>query len=137
MFRFHSVTGPYAEAIFINELGYGAESVVHSKPLPDFGGLHPDPNLTYAKSLVDALKASPNLEFGAAYDGDGDRNMILGQSATFVQPGDSLAIIAVNLKVIPYFQKRNVKGVARSMPTSQAVDRLGSFIVNVIVLSLL
>ena len=123
LYSVSTVTGPYAEAIFVNELGYSPESVIHSKPLPDFGGLHPDPNLTYAKSLVDALKASPNLEFGAAYDGDGDRNMILGQSATFVQPGDSLAIIAANLNAIPYFQKRNVKGVARSMPTSQAVDR--------------
>ena len=107
----------------MSELGYSSDSVVNSKPLPDFGGLHPDPNLIYAKELVDALKAKPSLEFGVAYDGDGDRNMILGQSATFVQPGDSLAIIAANLNVIPYFQKRKVKGVARSMPTNQAVDR--------------
>lgn len=123
MFRI-AVTGPYAERIFVQELGYSTESVIKSKPLPDFGGLHPDPNLTYAKDMVDTMKATTTLQFGAAFDGDGDRNMILGSEGFFVQPGDSLAVIAAHLKLIPYFQKRDVKGVARSMPTSKAVDRL-------------
>ncbi|CAG7836456.1 unnamed protein product, partial [Allacma fusca] len=120
----NGVTGPYAERIFVEELGYSPESVIKSKPLPDFGGLHPDPNLTYAKDMVDTMKTSQNLQFGAAYDGDGDRNMILGQAGAFVQPGDSLAIIAANLQSIPYFQKTGITGVARSMPTSCAVDRV-------------
>jgi len=90
-------------------------------PLPDFGGLHPDPNLTYAHSLVEKMY-SGEYDFGAAFDGDGDRNMILGKKF-FVNPSDSLAIIAANAHVIPYFSN-GLKAVARSMPTSGAIDRV-------------
>ena len=90
--------------------------------LSDFGGGHPDPNLTYAADLVQAM-AEGDIAFGAAFDGDGDRNMILGAKAFFVTPCDSLAVIANNLECIPYFQKNQVNGYARSMPTSAALDR--------------
>ena len=90
------------------------------KPLPDFGGGHPDPNLTYAHSLVEAVEKN-NIAFGAASDGDGDRNMIYGKGA-FVTPSDSVAIIADWAESIPYFKKGGVKGLARSMPTSKAID---------------
>jgi len=119
----HGVTGPYAKRIFCQELGAPAESVVNGIPLPDFGGHHPDPNLTYAADLVKALEAG-EYGFGAAFDGDGDRNMILGHKAFFVTPSDSLAVIAANMECIPYFQKTGVKGYARSMPTGMAVDRV-------------
>ena len=89
--------------------------------LPDFGGGHPDPNLTYAADLVDGMSNRDGL--GAAFDGDGDRNMILGGNAFFVTPCDSLAVIANNLDCIPYFQSNPCKGYARSMPTSGALDR--------------
>lgn len=114
------VTGPYATAIFQNELGLPSSSLQNCQPLPDFGGGHPDPNLVYAHSLVEAVDKE-NIHFGAASDGDGDRNMIYGAN-TFVSPGDSLAIIAHHAKKIPYFQKQGVYGLARSMPTSGAVD---------------
>ena len=91
-------------------------------PPSDFGGGHPDPNLTYAADLVQAM-AKGDIAFGAAFDGDGDRNMILGAKAFFVTPCDSLAVIANNLECIPYFQKNQVNGYARSMPTSAALDR--------------
>ena len=91
-------------------------------PSSDFGGGHPDPNLTYAADLVQAM-AKGDIAFGAAFDGDGDRNMILGAKAFFVTPCDSLAVIANNLECIPYFQKNQVNGYARSMPTSAALDR--------------
>ncbi|KAK6354764.1 Phosphoglucomutase-2 [Orbilia brochopaga] len=116
----NAVTGPYATRIFVEELGLPADSVVHSTPLPDFGGLHPDPNLTYAHDLVESVDRE-NIPFGAASDGDGDRNMIYG-AQTFVSPGDSLAIIAHYADLIPYFKKQGVYGLARSMPTSGAVD---------------
>ncbi|KAH0950242.1 hypothetical protein HN011_009188 [Eciton burchellii] len=119
----NGVTGPYVRRIFNAELGIDNTNLVNTKPLEDFGGLHPDPNLTYAKDLVNAMKEGP-YDFGAAFDGDGDRNMILGKGAFFVTPSDSLAVLGANLKLIPYFQKTDVKGYARSMPTSAAIDRV-------------
>lgn len=116
----HGVTGPYGKAIFEKELGLSASSTQNCVPLEDFGGGHPDPNLTYARSLVDAVDKN-GIQFGAASDGDGDRNMIYGANS-FVSPGDSLAIIAHHAKLIPYFKKHGVHGLARSMPTSGAVD---------------
>lgn len=120
----HGVTGPYGKALLVEQFGLPATSVQNVVPLPDFGGGHPDPNLTYAKSLVDAV-AAEGLSFGAASDGDGDRNMVLGAAGTFVNPSDSVAIIADwATKAIPYFSQSGVKGLARSMPTSGAVDRV-------------
>ncbi|EWC47339.1 phosphoglucomutase [Drechslerella stenobrocha 248] len=116
----NAVTGPYATRIFVEELGLPASSVVHATPLPDFGGLHPDPNLTYAHDLVETVDRE-GIPFGAASDGDGDRNMIYGARA-FVSPGDSLAIIAHYAELIPYFKRNGVFGLARSMPTCGAVD---------------
>lgn len=116
----HGVTGPYGVDIFEKELGLPASSTQNCTPSPDFGGGHPDPNLVYAHSLVEAVDKN-NIQFGAASDGDGDRNMIYG-ARSFVSPGDSLAIIAHHAKLIPYFQKQGVHGLARSMPTSAAVD---------------
>ncbi|CAG8446726.1 13199_t:CDS:2 [Acaulospora morrowiae] len=116
----HGVTGPYSERIFVEELGLPRSSIQNCVPLPDFGGGHPDPNLTYAHSLVERVEKE-NINFGAASDGDGDRNMIYGKGA-FVTPSDSVAIIAAHAEVIPYFQKTGVKGLARSMPTSAAID---------------
>ncbi|GFW67155.1 phosphoglucomutase-1 [Trichonephila clavipes] len=119
----HGVTGPYAKRIFIDELGAEVNSVVNGVPLEDFGGHHPDPNLTYAADLVNAMKVG-DFDLGAAFDGDGDRNMILGKKAFFVCPSDSLAVLANNLECIPYFKKSGIKGYARSMPTAGAVDRV-------------
>lgn len=117
----NGVTGSYVQEIFVNCLGASKDGVVHTTPLPDFGGLHPDPNLTYAKDLVDAVR-SGDYDIGAAFDGDGDRNMIIGRNAFFVTPSDSLAVIAHYLECIPYFKKNGVTGLARSMPTASAVD---------------
>jgi len=120
----HGATGPYAEKIFLEELGCNKSSCIKTNVLPDFGGGHPDPNLTYAADLVEAM-AKGEHGFGAAFDGDGDRNMILGQNAFFVTPCDSLAVLANNMEHIPWFQAKGKKGgVARSMPTSGAVDRV-------------
>ncbi|KAI0464530.1 hypothetical protein LJB42_002145 [Komagataella kurtzmanii] len=116
----NGVTGPYGKSIFIDELGLPESSIQNCVPKADFGGLHPDPNLTYAKTLVDRVDKE-NIAFGAASDGDGDRNMIYGAS-TFVSPGDSVAIIAEHAESIPYFKKLGVHGLARSMPTSGALD---------------
>ncbi|KAI9802965.1 MAG: hypothetical protein M1825_002198 [Sarcosagium campestre] len=116
----HGVTGPYAIAIFEKELGLPTRSTQNCIPSNDFGGGHPDPNLTYARSLVTAVDER-GVHFGAASDGDGDRNMIYGAN-TFVSPGDSLAIIAHHAKLIPYFRKQPPFGLARSMPTSGAID---------------
>ena len=116
----HAVTGPYAQEIFINRLGAPAESIMNCVPLPDFGGGHPDPNLTYAHELVDIIYGQNAPDFGAASDGDGDRNMILGKGF-FVTPSDSLALIAANAKMVKGYSK-GIAGVARSMPTSGAVD---------------
>ncbi len=116
----HAVTGPYAAEILERRLGAAAGTVVNGTPLPDFGGGHPDPNLTYAHDLVEALAADDAPDFGAASDGDGDRNMILGRR-WFVSPSDSLAILAANATLAPGYAG-GLAGVARSMPTSQAAD---------------
>ncbi|MEL7350032.1 MAG: alpha-D-glucose phosphate-specific phosphoglucomutase [Cyanobacteria bacterium P01_A01_bin.116] len=118
----HAVTGPYAKAIFEQALGAKAGTVTNGEPLEDFGGGHPDPNLVYAHDLVETMFADSAPDFGAASDGDGDRNMILGNNF-FVNPSDSLALIAANAKLVPGY-KDGLSGVARSMPTSQAADRV-------------
>jgi len=116
----HAVTGPYAQDIFIKRLGAPADSIMNCVPLPDFGGGHPDPNLTYAHELVEIIYGKNAPDFGAASDGDGDRNMILGKGF-FVTPSDSLALIAANAKMVKGYAQ-GIAGVARSMPTSGAVD---------------
>ncbi|KAH6828207.1 phosphoglucomutase [Perilla frutescens var. hirtella] len=119
----HAVTGAYAKPIFVEKLGASPESILNGVPLEDFGHGHPDPNLTYAKDLVNIMYGENGPDVGAASDGDGDRNMILGRGF-FVTPSDSVAIIAANAeKTIPYF-KAGPKGLARSMPTSGALDRV-------------
>ncbi|MEL7067368.1 MAG: alpha-D-glucose phosphate-specific phosphoglucomutase [Cyanobacteria bacterium J06581_3] len=118
----HAVTGPYAKQIFEQALGAKAGTVTNGEPLEDFGGGHPDPNLVYAHDLVETMFAKDAPDFGAASDGDGDRNMILGNNF-FVNPSDSLALIAANAKLVPGY-KDGLSGVARSMPTSQAADRV-------------
>jgi phosphoglucomutase len=120
----HAITGPYAKRILVDMLGAPEDSVINAVPLEDFGGHHPDPNLAHAQELAE-LMFSPNAPtFGAASDGDGDRNMITG-SNIFVTPSDSLAIMAANAQTIPAYAK-GLSGVARSMPTSQAVDRVAA-----------
>lgn len=118
----HAVTGPYAIEILEKRLGAPAGTVINGIPLPDFGGGHPDPNLTYAEQLVTELFSDDAPDFGAASDGDGDRNMILGKQF-FVTPSDSLAILAANAQYIPAYTS-GITGIARSMPTSQAADRV-------------
>ena len=119
----HAVNGPYAKAILEDRLGAPAGTVVNGTPLPDFGGGHPDPNPVYAAELVAALADSRSgLSFGAASDGDGDRNMIVGRGFV-VSPSDSLAVIAANHALVPGYAA-GLAGVARSMPTSCAVDRV-------------
>ncbi|MEG3641543.1 alpha-D-glucose phosphate-specific phosphoglucomutase [Magnetococcus sp. PR-3] len=118
----HAVTGPYAREILENRLGAPAGTVLNGVVKADFGGGHPDPNLTYAKDLVEQLWAEDAPDFGAASDGDGDRNMILGRQF-FVTPSDSLAVLAENGTCAPGYA-RGIAGVARSMPTSQAADRV-------------
>ncbi|PJA33612.1 MAG: alpha-D-glucose phosphate-specific phosphoglucomutase [Zetaproteobacteria bacterium CG_4_9_14_3_um_filter_53_7] len=118
----HAVTGPYATTIFEEMLGAPAGTVMNGVPKTDFGGGHPDPNLTYAHELVDVLYGEDAPDFGAASDGDGDRNMILGNHF-FVTPSDSLAVIAANAELIPGY-KGGIAGIARSMPTSGAADRV-------------
>ena len=133
------IAGPYARRIFGQELGVPAEALRNCNPLPDFGGHHPDPNLTYAPELVatmglrrdgtavdpgEAKDAAATPAFGAAADGDADRNMILG-ARFFVTPSDSVAVIAANASAIPFFRDQGgVKALARSMPTSMALDRV-------------
>lgn len=116
----NAVTGPYAKRIFEKMLGAKEGSVIHDTPTPDFGGLHPEPNLVYAKHVVDMAYSENGPDFAAASDGDGDRYMILGHKF-FVNPSDSLAILADYLEEIPYYKGR-MYGVARSMPTSTALD---------------
>ncbi len=116
----HAVTGPYAKYILEYMLGAKSGSVINAIPKEDFNNGHPDPNLTYAKELVDIMYSDNAPDFGAASDGDGDRNMILGKGF-FVTPSDSLAIITDNHKLIPYYAG-GISGVARSMPTSAACD---------------
>ncbi len=118
----HAVTGPYARDILERRLGAPAGTVINAVPLEDFGGGHPDPNLTYAPELVDMLFGDDAPDFGAASDGDGDRNMILGRRF-FVTPSDSLAVLTANARLVPGYRD-GLAGVARSMPTSEAVDRV-------------
>ena len=122
----NAVTGPYAKQIFEKLLGADEGSVIRGECLPNFGGGHPDPNLVHAKQLVDLMydteETGQTPNFGAASDGDGDRNMIMGDYF-FVTPSDSLAIIAANAHLIPAY-KNGLKGIGRSMPTSQAPDRV-------------
>ncbi len=120
----HAVTGPYAKALFEGRLGAPAGTVVNGEPLPDFGGGHPDPNLTYAHDLVEELFGPDAPDFGAASDGDGDRNMVLGRHF-FVNPSDSLAVLAANATLAPGYAT-GLAGIARSMPTSAAADRVAA-----------
>jgi phosphoglucomutase len=120
----NAITGPYAVEIFENRLGAAPGSVVHANPLPDFGGMHPDPNPTWAHDLMAAMMGDGAPDFGAASDGDGDRNMILG-AGVYVSPSDSLAVLAANAHLAPGYAG-GLKGVARSMPTSAAVDRVAA-----------
>ena len=119
-----AITGPYAKSILVDILGASPESVINAEPLEDFGGHHPDPNLAHAHELAERMFSVDAPTFGAASDGDGDRNMITG-SNIFVTPSDSLAIMAANAHLIPAYSK-GISGVARSMPTSQAVDRVAA-----------
>ncbi len=119
----HAVTGPYAHRILEQRLGASEGTVINGQPLADFGGGHPDPNQAHAKELMDLVYArNSQVDFGAASDGDGDRNMILGKHF-FVTPSDSLAVLAANAHLIPAY-RQGITGVARSMPTSQAADRV-------------
>lgn len=118
----HAITGPYATRILQDILGAPEGSVINATPLEDFGGHHPDPNLAHAKELAELMFSADAPDFAAASDGDGDRNMILGDNI-FVTPSDSLAIIAANAQLVPGYAT-GINGVARSMPTSQAVDRV-------------
>jgi phosphoglucomutase len=118
----HAVTGPYATRILEELLGAPAGTVVNGTPSPDFGGGHPDPNLVYAKELYDLMMSPDGPDFGAASDGDGDRNLIIGKNR-FVTPSDSLAILAANAHLAPGYAG-GIAGIARSMPTSAAADRV-------------
>ncbi|HEY0283637.1 MAG TPA: alpha-D-glucose phosphate-specific phosphoglucomutase [Rhizomicrobium sp.] len=120
----HAITGPYAHDIFEKRLGAPAGTVMNGTPLPDFGGGHPDPNLVHAHDLVAIMNGPGAPDFGAASDGDGDRNMILGRRF-FVSPSDSLAVLAANARLVPGYAE-GLAGVARSMPTSLAVDRVAA-----------
>ena len=117
-----AVTGPYAVEIFENRLGMPQGTVRNATPLPDFGHHHPDPNLVHAKELYDRMMAEDAPDFGAASDGDGDRNLIIGRHC-YVTPSDSLAVLAANAHLAPGYAK-GLKGIARSMPTSGAADRV-------------
>jgi phosphoglucomutase len=117
-----AVTGPYAIEILENRLGAAKGTCVNATPLPDFGGMHPDPNPTWAKALMDEMFGADAPDFGAASDGDGDRNMVVGRGI-YVSPSDSLAVLAANAHLAPGYAK-GLKGVARSMPTSAAADRV-------------
>jgi phosphoglucomutase len=125
----HAVTGPYAVEILERRLGAPPGTAVNAEPKPDFGGHHPDPNPTHATELIAALAASDGPDFGAASDGDGDRNMVVGKSVGngggVISPSDSLAVLAANARLVPWF-KDGLPGVARSMPTSRAVDRVAA-----------
>lgn len=120
----HAVTGPYAREILVRRLGVDAASVFNATPLEDFGGHHPDPNLVHAKMLYDLMMSPDAPDFGAASDGDGDRNLIIGKGI-FVTPSDSLAMLAANAHLAPGY-KGGLKGIARSMPTSGAADRVAA-----------
>lgn len=118
----HAVTGPYAQRIFVEQLGAPLNSIQNASPLEDFGGGHPDPNLIYAKPLVDLAMSDRSPDLCGASDGDGDRNMILGRGI-FISPGDSLAMLAANLHLLPGYRS-GLAGVARSMPTCRALDKV-------------
>jgi phosphoglucomutase len=118
----HAVTGPYAKEILVRRLGADPAMVLNATPLEDFGGHHPDPNLVHAKALYDTMMGANAPDFGAASDGDGDRNLIIGKGV-FVTPSDSLAMLAANAHLAPGY-KGGLKGIARSMPTSGAADRV-------------
>ncbi|MBO0906026.1 alpha-D-glucose phosphate-specific phosphoglucomutase [Jiella sonneratiae] len=118
----HAVTGPYATEILVNRLGAPADSVVNAVPKEDFGGGHPDPNAVHAADLIAHLMAADGPDFGAASDGDGDRNLIVGKGIV-VSPSDSLAVLSANAHLAPGYA-RGIAGIARSMPTSQAADRV-------------
>ena len=120
-----AITGPYAKRILVDILGASLDSLINAEPLEDFGGHHPDPNLAHAHELAERMFSADAPTLGAASDGDGDRNMITG-SQIFVTPSDSLAIMAANAHLIPAYAK-GLAGVARSMPTSQAVDRVAAY----------
>ncbi|WP_322964364.1 alpha-D-glucose phosphate-specific phosphoglucomutase [Sphingomonas fuzhouensis] len=117
-----AVTGPYAIEILEKRLGFASGTVKNGTPLPDFGGHHPDPNLVHAKELYDRMMAAAAPDFGAASDGDGDRNLIIGRGR-FITPSDSLAMLAANAHLAPAYAG-GLKGIARSMPTSAAADRV-------------
>jgi phosphoglucomutase len=119
-----AVTGPYAVEILENRLGAAAGTCINDTPLPDFGGMHPDPNPTWAKALMDEMFGANAPDFGAASDGDGDRNMVVG-AGIYVSPSDSLAVLAANAHLAPGY-KAGLKGIARSMPTSAASDRVAA-----------
>ena len=118
----HAITGPYAKAILEAELGASDGTVINAVPLPDFGGGHPDPNPVHAHELIMEMFSDDAPDFGAASDGDGDRNMVVGQHC-YVTPSDSLAVLAANAHLVPGYAD-GLAGVARSMPTSRAVDRV-------------
>jgi phosphoglucomutase len=118
----HAVTGPYAHEVLVRRLGAPESAVINGVPLPDFGAGHPDPNPTYATELIETMFGADAPDFGAASDGDGDRNMIVGRRF-IVTPSDSLAVLAANAHLVPGYAA-GLKGVARSMPTSGAVDRV-------------
>lgn len=118
----HAITGPYAHAILEGQLGAPLGTVVNGTPSPDFGNGHPDPNLVYCKDMHDLLMTPEGPDFGAASDGDGDRNLIIGKNR-FVTPSDSLAILAANAALAPGYAT-GIAGIARSMPTSAAADRV-------------
>ncbi len=119
-----AVTGPYAVEILERRLGAAPGSVINAVPLPDFGGLHPDPNPTWASALYDLLMSDQAPDFGAASDGDGDRNMVLGRGI-YVNPSDSLAVLAAHAHLAPGYAT-GLRGIARSMPTSSAADRVAA-----------
>ena len=120
----HAVTGPYAKAILEDELGAPPGTVLNGEPLPDFGGGHPDPNPVRARTLMDLMMGPEAPDFAAASDGDGDRNMILGRGI-YVTPSDSLAVLAANATLAPGYAD-GLSGIARSMPTSRAADRVAA-----------
>ncbi|MFO1209885.1 MAG: alpha-D-glucose phosphate-specific phosphoglucomutase [Amaricoccus sp.] len=119
-----AVTGPYAHEILENRLGAAKGTVRNGTPLPDFGGHHPDPNLVHAKALYDEMMGPDAPDFGAASDGDGDRNLIIGRGI-FITPSDSLAMLSANAHLAPGYAK-GLAGIARSMPTSAAADRVAA-----------
>lgn len=120
----HAVTGPYAIELLENRLGFPAGTVSNAIPLEDFGGGHPDPNLVHAHALYERMMSADAPDFGAASDGDGDRNLIIGRSC-FITPSDSLAILVANAHLVPAYA-RGLRGIARSMPTSAAADRVAA-----------